>query len=152
MWALGTARPAFVTKSALPAGTVWGGILTPSSRLAPTISFNWERNEELCPTSNHTAFPLSLQGEGRKNRLALWQPSVFFVVVPGCSDILDASFELECFVAKIIPQFYNDVEVNYSKINRFIPENSQEIHYLAYRLLERSHLQQTGYVKGRHSG
>lgn len=49
-----------------PAGTVWTGILTPSSRFAPTISFNWRKNEELCPTSSHTTFPLSFQGEGGK--------------------------------------------------------------------------------------
>lgn len=34
------------------------------------------------------------------------------------------------------------MEVTYSEIYRLIPKNSQEIHYLAYGLLERSHLQQ----------
>lgn len=39
-----------------------------------------------------------------------------------------------------------------SKIYRFIPKNSQEIYYLAYGLLGRSHLQQLGCVKGAQLG
>lgn len=47
---------------------------------------------------------------------------------------------------------YSDVEVKYPKINRFIPKNSREVHFLACRLLERSHLQQIDCVEGTHSG
>ena len=116
------------------------------------MSENWEKNEELCPPSGHTALPLSSQGEGRKNRLALWQPGACFVVVPSHSGIFGAGFELERLVAAVVPTFTTMWSSKNPKIYRSLPKNSREIHYLARRLLERSHLQQTGCVKGTHSG
>lgn len=101
----GSGAGAFVTGSAHPAGAGWTGILTGSSRLAPTISSNWGKNGELCPPSSPTMFPLSLQGGGRQNRLALWPPRVFFVVLPSHAEIFDADFEFECSVARMRPAF-----------------------------------------------
>lgn len=56
------------------------------------------------------------------------------------------------FTSKNNAQIGNDARERSSKIYRFIPKNSQEIHYLAYWLLERSHLQRIGCVKGTQSG